>query len=278
MLFGRFFMVVAGFSLLALAHAMAAELGAAPVDSAMSWPDASNTGVPSGVRLRHTGSIIVDKPGTVISEVHVQGTVQIKVSDVTLRQCKVSAAAFNVVEIASGVTGVVVEDCEIDGVGTGNDGSNGILGTGTFRRNNISNVENGITLNGDATLIEGNYIHGLRASGAPHYDGIQIDGNVSRVVIRGNTIINDNDGVSAVMIDNYFGPISDITVHRNLLVGGGYTVYSDAQFKGGPISGVSFTENRMGRGGWGFTAFNKNRPIFVGNVYDGAVLARTLKR
>ena len=57
-----------------------------------------------------------------------------------------------------------------------------------------------------------------------------------------------NDQTSAIMIDNYFGPISNISVDGNLLVGGGYTVYSDAQFTGGSITGVSVTNNHIGGG------------------------------
>jgi hypothetical protein len=168
---------------------------------------------------------------------------------------------------------VTIQGCEIDGVGTGNDGSNGIRGSGTFRGNNIYNVENGITLDGSAT-IEDNYIHDLLASGSPHYDGIQIDGGISNVVIRHNTVINGHTQTAAVMIDNYFGPISDIVVTRNRLIGGGYTVYSDGQFNGGPITGVSFVDNRMGKGRWGYRSVVKNTPVWRGNVDD--VLGRPL--
>ena len=67
------------------------------------------------------------------------------------------------------------KNCEINGVGTGKRGRSGILGEGTFLNNNIYNVENGIAVTGPST-IQGNYIHDLHASGSPHYDGIQIDG------------------------------------------------------------------------------------------------------
>ena len=111
-------------------------------------------------------------------------------------------------------------------------------------------MEDGIFLLGDKnTLIQDNYIHDLKANlaGSPHYDGIQIEGSVSNVVIRHNTVINDYGQTSAVMIDNYFGPISNITVDNNLLVGGGYTIYVDGQFTGGSVTGVSITNNHMGR-------------------------------
>jgi len=242
------------------------------------WPDATNTGVPKNIKLRPSGDLVISRAGTVVSDLDIEGAVDIDASDVTLMQSRVRAARFDVVRIKPGLKGVVIRDCEIDGVGTGNEGSNGIRGTGTFLRNNIHHVENGITLNGNDTVIQDNYVHDLKASGSPHYDGIQIDGGISNVVITHNTVINSWGQTSAVMIDNYFGPISNIRVANNLLVGGGYTVYSDGQFNGETITGVSFTNNHMGKGHWGYTAFNRNSPEYTGNINDGAALAQSINR
>ncbi|RXG91477.1 Ig-like domain-containing protein [Bradyrhizobium vignae] len=239
------------------------------------WPDASTTGVPAGVTLTPSGDVVVTQAGAVISGLNIQGTVYIDAPNVTLENCKITSASFAVVKIASGVTGAVVQNCEINGVGSGNDGSCGILGQGTFVANNIYNVENGIAVAG-ASTIKDNYIHNLLASGSPHYDGIQIDGGISNVQIEHNTVINAYTQTSAIMIDNYFGPISNISVQNNLLAGGGYTVYSDAQFNGGSITGVSFTNNHMQSGYWGVTDFNQNSPTYTGNVNDGATLVATL--
>jgi hypothetical protein len=229
------------------------------------WPDAMNTGVPAGMSLLPSGDLVISKDGAVVSGLDIQGAVDVNASNVTLKNSRIRTTRFDVVRIKPGMKGVVLQDCEIDGVGTGNDGSNGIRGAGTFLRNNIHHVENGITLDGTA-VIQDNYIHGLLASGSPHYDGIQIDGDISNVTITHNTVINSYNQTSAVMIDNYYGPISNIIVDNNLLVGGGYTVYSSAQFTGGPVTGVSFTNNRMGKGRWGYRAVTKNTPAWHGNV------------
>lgn len=231
-----------------------------------SWPDAASTGVPAGVTLKLSGKLVVSEAGAVISGLDIHGTVYINAPNVILEKSKITTDAYNVVQVVAGVTGVVVQDCEINGVGIGNAGSNGIIGSGTFRRNNIYNVENGISLGGNGAVIEGNYIHDLNASGSPHYDGIQIDGGVSNVTISHNTVINPWWQVSAVMIDNFFGPISNIKVDDNLLKGGGFTVYSSAQFDGGPVTGVSFTNNRLGKGGYGYRAFTKTNNVWRGNV------------
>ncbi|WP_354063690.1 M10 family metallopeptidase C-terminal domain-containing protein [Devosia sp. 2618] len=230
------------------------------------------------MKLLPSGGLVITKPGTVISGLNITGTVYIAADNVTIENCKITAASFSVVQIKVGQTGVVIQDCEINGVGTNNAGSNGITGVGTFLRNDIYNVENGINVAaGKGTLIEGNYIHDLKASGAPHYDGIQIDGGQSDVVIRGNTVINDHDQTAAVMIDNYFGPVSNVLVTNNLLVGGGYTVYSDAQFNSSPLSNIKITDNHVGGGHWGDLNANSNSPVYTGNVKDGVALAATLE-
>jgi hypothetical protein len=212
----------------------------------------------------------------VISGLDIKGTVYINAPNVTIENCKITGSTdVGVVQIASGVTGTTVKNCTINGTGSNNDGSHGINGQGTFIGNDISGVENGLNVTGPST-IQDNYIHGLKASGSPHYDGIQIDGGVSNVSISHNTVVNDHDQTAAIMIDNYFGPISNIKVDNNILSGGGYTVYSDGQFSGGSISGVSFTNNHMESGQYGVTAFTGNSPTYTGNVNDGASLVQTL--
>lgn len=228
------------------------------------WPDATNTGVRAGVTLTPSGDVVVTQANAVISGLDIHGTVKINAPNVTLVNCRIMAANLSVVQIAQGVTGTVVKNSEINGVGSGNDGSNGINGEGEFIGNNIYNVENGVNVTGPS-VIRDNYIHDLLASGSPHYDGIQIDGGHD-VTISHNTVINSHNQTSAIMIDNYFSPISNINVDNNFLAGGGYTVYSDGRFKGGPVGGVSFTNNRMGKGRWGYRAFEKNTPVWRGNV------------
>jgi hypothetical protein len=243
------------------------------------WPDATNTGVIAGTTLKASGSITISTAGAVISGLDISGTVTINANNVTFRNSRVRSAAFAVVRVQNGRSGVLIENVEINGVGSGNEGNHGIAGEGaTIRRVNIYNVENGITpqSSNSPMIIEDSYIHDLRASGSPHYDGIQIDGGLSNITIRRNTVINSFTQTAAVMIDNWFGPISNITVDGNRLVGGGYTVYSDGQFDGGTISGVRFTNNRLGKGRWGYASIVNNSPTWTGNVDD--VTGQTISR
>lgn len=259
--------------------ALAAEPGSPSKPAfASQWPDASNTGPPRDLKLKPSGPLTIAVAGTTISGLEIQGGVTVNADNVTIQMSRISASAWAVIKIDPRQTGIVVRDCTIDGQGAGPDGNGnqGIMGQGTFQRNNIFNVENGIVLTGKGNLIEDNFVHDLNAGGAPHYDGIQIDGGISDTVIRHNTIINSHGAAGAIMIDNEFGPVSNIVIEGNLLVGGSYTIYSDAKFNDNPILDVSITDNHIGSGQYGPTLFRRNRPAFLRNATDGWRLVRNL--
>jgi hypothetical protein len=232
-------------------------------------PAAATTGVPRGRTLTRSGSVFVNNANHVIDGLDIHGTVTINASCVTLRDSRVTGAGYAIVKVAPGLTNVRIINVTIDGTGlAGQSGSAGIEGPATVIGSDISGVENGLVpANGSA--LSGNYVHDLLAPGDPHYDGVQIDGG-SDISIVGNTIdVHDHGQTSTVMIDNYFGPVSRIAVRANRLIGAGYTVYSDGHFSGGPIAGVSFVDNRMTRGYWGYVAVTDNSPVWTGNVDDG---------
>src|SRR5690606_10273040 len=202
------------------------------------FPTAATTGVPDGVALRSSGSLTINTAGTVIDGYDISGTVTINADNVTIRNTRITGRGFAIVRINNGITGAVIDHVDIDGRGRNGEGNSmGVYGPATVTASDIRGVENGITPFSGSVLRD-NYIHDLAAPGAPHYDGIQIDGGVRNVHIEHNTVdLSEHDQTSAVMIDNYFGPIDNITVTGNRLLGGGYTVYSDGQFNGGSITG-----------------------------------------
>jgi hypothetical protein len=245
--------------------------------STNAWPDATSTGVPAGVTLTPSGDVVITQAGAVVSGLNITGSVYIRADNVTLENCKVTSGGWAGVTIDPGVTGAVVQNCTIDGTGRAPDGTGnqGIMGSGTFIGNNIFNVENGI-VPGSNSVIQGNYIHDLQAGGSPHYDGIQIDGGLSNIQISGNSIINQWGWTSAVMIDNGFGAVSNVTVTNNLLTGGAYTVYADSNLGTASITGVSFTNNHIGGAQYGDALIRGNNSVFSGNFTDGATLASAL--
>jgi Right handed beta helix region len=250
-----------------------------PPASTSSWPDETNTGAPAEVKLKPSGPLAINVTGTAISGLDIHGGVLINADNVTIEMSRIAANEWAVIKIGPSRTGVVVRDCTIDGMGAAPDGTGnqGIMGQGTFLRNNISNVENGIVITGNNNVIEDNFIHDLNAGGKPHYDGIQIDGGISDVMIRHNTIINAHGAAGAIMIDNEFGPVSNVVIENNLLAGGSYTIYSDAKFNSNPITDVSITNNHIAAGQYGPVLFRGNTPAYAGNSRDGGLLLRALK-
>ncbi len=234
--------------------------------SRCGYPDATNTGVPAGTALKaFDGTLTLSTNGQVVSGLDITGNVVITASNVTLQRSRITGGNWNIIQISESATNVTIQDVEINGTGSV-EGANGIYGAATVLRTNIYGVENGIVPK-DNSVIRDNYIHGLKATGSPHYDGIQIDGGQSNIKISHNYIdLHEWDQTSTVMIDNYFGAISNIAVDNNLLVGAGYAVYSDGKFNSSVISGVSFTNNRIGKGHWGYAAITGPRPVWTGNV------------
>jgi len=258
-------------------------------------PDATNTGVPAGTPLKASGGLVITTPGQVINGLDITGGVDIHASNVTLENCiiRVSDANANwVVSVLGGLTGITIKNCEIIGPGsvaTTQTAGIYIIGDSqvTIDSTNIHEVGHGIDVSGGPVTIQNSYIHDLNANASSHYDGIYYGGGSSSnfaLNIQNNTIINSHDQTSAIFTENYFGGINNVTVNNNLLVGGGYTVYlvSNTQSNGGggaggPVSNVSYTNNHLGSGYWGTTAFEgPYNPVYTGNVNDGATLAAAL--
>ncbi|MFC4784706.1 hypothetical protein ACT8ZV_09540 [Nocardioides sp. MAHUQ-72] len=213
----------------------------------------------------------VNAPGTTIDGLDVRGQIKIRADDVTIRDTRVTDGGWIVIDVAPGVTGTRVEDVEVNGRGQrGSPGSVGIAGTATIRNTEIRGVENGV-IPGSGSVVRDSWIHGLDASGQePHYDGIQLDGGQQHVRIEHNLIdLTNHDGTSTVMIDNDFGPVRDVVVRENRLLGGSYTVYADGKFSAAdPIRGVRYVRNRMMRGAYGYGLVRNASVDWRANVDD----------
>lgn len=247
------------------------------------FPDSTNTGPPAGLALKPSGPLVIATPGIVIQSLDISGDVVIKAPNVTLLNSKVTSGGFYVVRIEKGLTGVTVQNCEIDNQGAG---GTGITGQGSFLANNIHGAADGINVWGDDTVIQDNYIHGMAGPPSAHFDSIQADGAFKNLIIEHNTVINEHGQTSAIMLDNYWGPIDNVKINNNLLIGGGYTVYINESAQGtagpaGPVTNVSFTDNVLVKGYYGYLDLRTqlgNRPVISGNVdkITGAELPRSI--
>jgi hypothetical protein len=146
-------------------------------------------------------------PGTLIDGKIISGTLVIKAANVIVKNCSLSNVGFWGID-ASEATNTTVQDCTIIGPGYAHNADSAIVGSGTFLRNDISKFENGIRLQDG----------GSEAAGAdPHYDGISVQGGQNGVLIEDNTVIARD--TSDFFIENDFGPINDVRVSHNLLLG-----------------------------------------------------------
>lgn len=238
-----------------------------------AWPDASNTGVPAGTTLTPRSGGSITTAGTVIDGANITGNIRISADNVTIRNSKITASAYWVVVVDDDATGARLENVEIDGRGdAGTDGSNGIYGTATVIKANIHGVENGFQPS-SGSVIRDSWVHGLDAPGSPHIDGIQIDGSRSNILIEHNTVdMREWTQTAAVMIDNVFGAVDNVTVNNNRLLGGGYTTYIDGTFNGSTITNVRYTNNRICCGEWGYKTISGmgagDSYVWSGNVDD----------
>jgi len=230
------------------------------------FPDANSTGVPSGTTLTaYTGPMTITKAGTVIEGQIINGSLTILAPDVIIKNCVIVYRGTWGID-AEGAKNITIQNCDITGPGYSSTANAAILGSGTFIGNDISKSENGIVLTGGASTVRGNYIHDLQAAGSdPHYDGISVQGGQNGVLIEANTIIGRD--TSDIFIKNDFGPISNVTVRGNLLLGdSGYPIYVDGRASGGPITGVSILDNHIEKGGYGYYSIDKSSPVLSGNT------------
>ena len=257
--------------------------GTVVVDPSL-YPNGTNTGVSAGVKLTpYNGTLTLSTPGQVVSGLIISNGVQINASNVTLENCIIdisNSGGWNI-GVKGGLTGVNIENCEIVGAGlAGPVGTYGIYVQGnsqvTINADNIHDVGQGVVMNDGQITLENTYIHDLNAGSGTHYEdvgyfGAATSGNFS-FLMQNNTFINQNNQTAAVFLQNYFGPLNNVTMNNNILVGGDYTIYVDGSAGGGAVSNISITNNHLGTGIYGYTDFAGSSPVFTGNVDDGATL------
>jgi parallel beta-helix repeat protein len=227
------------------------------------FPNATNTGA-TGTLTAYTGPMTVSGDGVVIENKIINGSLRVTGDNVVIKNCTITYNTWWGID-ADGAKNITIQDCTIIGPGNSADSNAGILGAGTFLRNDISKSENGIVLLDGASTVKGNYVHDLQdGSSDPHYDGISVQGGQNGVLIEGNTVLGRD--TSDIFIKNDFGPISNVTVKGNYLAGNpGYTIYVDANASGGPITGVSIIDNYVQKGFYGYYSIEKSSPVVSGN-------------
>ncbi len=92
-------------------------------------------------------------------------------------------------------------------------------------------------MRGDDTIIQDNYIHGMEGPPSAHFDSIQADGAFKNLTIEHSTVINEHGQTSTHHAGSItWGPIDNVKINNNLLIGGGYTVYLAEVVKASPVA------------------------------------------
>ncbi len=264
------------------------------------YPDATNTGVPAGLKLLSVpdqaskgpgwayqdGAVFVYGKNAVFAGYRVNGQVTVSGSGAVVRDNFISDDGDNPdtndgVALVSNPRNVTIENNTlISPYGTTGDrgmvmGIRDVTGEAMGTRvldNNIADASTGIQLY--IGLIEGNYIHDITyADPSNHLNGTTSNGSVVPLTIEHNTILNHNSQTDAVSLFEDFGVEANVLITNNLLAGGGYAIYG-GQNPGGPVSyNVRITDNRIStiyypQGGFfgPVTAFD---PTARGNVWSG---------
>jgi predicted acyltransferase (DUF342 family) len=218
------------------------------------------------VQLTPSGSITVNQDGAVIENLDINGRIDVRADNVTIRNVRVSGDSAHLIRNRG--RNLLVEDVTLVGQQPCSAGI--AFSNYTARRVDVSGCADGMKANGNV-LIEDNYIHDLRKWAGTHNDGIQSTGG-SNIVIRDNRIEGAFRGsVSAIKLTSEHNHLSNVTVEGNLFSGGNYSIYLTRKDHMEVPTDIRIVDNTFIRGTekWGWL-YNDNGPtqVFSGNVWD----------
>ncbi|MDX6653690.1 MAG: hypothetical protein QOH18_391 [Solirubrobacterales bacterium] len=224
------------------------------------YPDASNTGVPTGVTLQPSGSIEVKEDGAVISGLEVTGTIEIDADNVTVEDTKVTLDGPGCgpqttcgnydLHVEEGATGTVIKDSEfLTAPGTTcehsirNTSGPDLLMVGIYLRGCDSNLYGGGTL-------KDSYGIGRIAISDDHVENIYF--NETRFTAIHDTLLNPVPQTAVVFGNSGGGNdvancTNHLTILESLLAGGGYSLYPCSHAAGPGSSSVDIEGNHFAR-------------------------------
>ena len=218
-------------------------------------PNANNTGVPDGTVLtRYDGNMTITTPGTVIEAMDIYGFVDVRASNVTIKNSIIrgyNPGSVNLALISAYGTHVnlVIQDTTLVGAFASNnlDGLKGLNFTAT--RLDISNVVDAVQILGDNATVQNSWLHDnlhlpdtRQSDGFTHDDSIQMEGG-QNILIQGNTLEGAYN--AAMMITQNLARSREITVTGNWISGGWCTINLSEKGKG-PIEAMTVQDNLFG--------------------------------
>ncbi len=228
-----------------------------------------------------SGGVNVSEPGVVISNLDVDGSIQVTADNVTITHTRVTSSGVtghNIV-IAPGVSGTVIEDSTLRGRDPGaNPVQYAVINEGTHttigRRLQMYNCTT--CWAGPGTLEDSYAITNAVIAGA-HYEPVYYGGRAGPLVVRRNTLLNPHEQTAVVFAGNDYGDQTGLVISENLMAGGDFIIYGGAgpNAYGAATRDVTITDNRFSdiywpRGGqYGVaTSVNWSVTTWNGNYWD----------
>jgi len=269
--------------------------GCAARPSSCGYPDATNTGVPSGTVLRSvpdevtsgpgwrwTGSYIqVTGDGAVVDGITTEREISVEADNVTIRNSKIVDGGDGWAIALRHANNATIEHNELAGRAQAGAsrlmvGIKDIYGDSSGTRilaNNIYYTATGVQM--DQGLLQDNYIHDLGFKSGDHVNGFTSNSGTEQLTVRHNTILNPESQTDAISLFQDSGTQANRLVDDNLIAGGGYALYAGAGSRAS--SNIVITNNRFARiyysksGYYGpATAFERGGAgnVWSGNIWD----------
>ena len=226
------------------------------------YPAANNTGYPQGlpgdtrkpVKLTpYTGPMTITVNGTVIDGKDINGHIEIKAKNVTIRNSRIRVANVQAVTSTDDNANLRIEDTEIDGqLKDASTGGIALIGrTGyTLLRVNAHGSGDILRIDGRGT-VQDSWLHDPGGTGSAQHNDVIQSTNAVYIRILHNRLENQHTQTSCILLKADIGSINDVVVDSNLMNGGGYSFYwYDAGYK---ITNGKVTNNKfMRQSGGGF--------------------------
>lgn len=256
------------------------------------WPSEANTGPAAGISLTNSGSIEAKTDNAVIKNMRVNGAITVTAMNVTVQDCEVNASgAMYGIQVPDGIgqKNLKVIRCHVYGDGgpnrTASHVTGGVWGAKEVAFCNIHGCENAVVQGEPALYMHDNYIHDSAnwpSVAGDHTDGLQTYGwaGSGGLRIEHNTIMavetgGERTGSSTTYYCSSAIALSqdqhDLTINNNLLAGGTYTIYGNAQAGGSPAN-TKVTNNRFSTrygakvGQYGTSQGFASNTVWTGNV------------
>ncbi len=240
----------------------------AATPSNCGYPDATNTGVPSGTTLKSVPgqvssgpgwfynaawkAVIVDRKGAVLSGLYIPHDLRIDASNVTVKNVHVVTNGDFGISLTH-TTGVTIENSTISGqnatTGRVNSAIDDVYGDSTgmlIKDNNISLFRTAVQIS--TGVVNGNYIHDPGYLPGDHINGFYTNGGTEPLMIENNTILINRTQTDTVNLDAGTSgvPVANKTIENNYLAGGGYSIYGGTS-PANPTSHILIEGNRFGQ-------------------------------